>query len=382
MSDSATTAAVTEEDDLVADLEAAHSAYEAASERVAERGAEDLQAVAEAHEELLGLFDSYEDRATGDGDFAVFIEFQEAMAKFTDSLPEDLPHREDFETVDDLMQQRRLTESDFEQARETLSPVAEDVALLEERAATRSRYADLRQRARRRLRELDERIGELESLARLGEADLDAPVERLRDPIDAYNDAVADAFTEFKRESGARSVLAFVATTEAFPLVPFESPPDDLAEYVRTEPPGTEPIPQLLEYAEYSRSKLSHYVADPDRLKRTVASHRTYLRRLSASPVTVDWPPPERETLRWRLRELIQVTGRFAPEDVVARLRDLRDTLETVEYERLRRSGAARDQLDETQHRRVADGEVAEELAATRQLRDDIADALERLPEG
>lgn len=363
------------------ELERAHSAYERASERVAERGEADLQRVADRHEELTDLFDRYEDEATGDGDFAVFIEFQEAMATFVERLPEDLPHRECFEEVDDLMQQRRLTESDFAAAREALSPVENDVGLLAERDATRSRYEECRKRARRRIRELGDRIAELEDLERLGEADLDAPVERLRDPITEYDEAVEAAFTAFKREESARRVLSFVAETNAFPLVPFEPVPPALMEYVDTHPAGQESIPTLLEYADYSRSKLDHYVDDAAALKQAVATNLTYLRLLSGEPLTVGWPPPSAAHLEWRLRELVQVTGRFADEDVVAQARALRDLVTDDDYDRLRRSAVAREQLDDDQRRRVASGAVAEELAAAREARASLETALADLPD-
>ncbi|MFB6084845.1 MAG: hypothetical protein ABEJ94_11450 [Halorientalis sp.] len=365
---------------LIDDLESAHSAAEDAQARVAERGEAELEAVAEQYERLQDLFDTYEEEATGDGDFRVFIEFQEEMEKFVEGLPEALPHRERFEEVDEIMQQRRLTESDFERARETLAPAANDAALLEERDATRSRYEELRTRAERRVRELDERIADLEDLLELGAADLDAPVERLREPIDAYNDAVEAAFREFKREASARDVLAFVEATTAFPLVDYRQPPAKLAEYVANEPPGTEPIPTLLEYADYSKSKLDHYVDDAAGLKTAIGTSQTYLRRLDASPLTVSWPPPAAAELRFLARELIQVTGRFAPEDVVAKARTVRGLADRDDYDRLRTSAQAREQLDDEERERLRSGAVEAELAATREAREDLAATLDELP--
>jgi hypothetical protein len=381
MTNSVTAGETVDVSDLVADLEAAADAYERASDRVDERGEAELRRIAEYYEELQSLFDQYEEEATGDGDFRVFIEFQEEMEGFIDRLPADLPHRERFEEVDDVMQQRRLTESDFAEARDALSPVADDVALLTERDATRSRYEDLRKKARRRVRELGERIGDLESLQRMGEADLDAPVERLRDPIETYNEAVSAAFKEFKHEASAREVLSFVATTTAFPLVPYQEPPESLREYVETAEAGTESLVQLREYADYSKSKLDHYVDDADALKRSVGANQTYLRRLDADPLRIEWPPRPAAELQWRVRELIQVTGRFAPEDVVPALRDVRARLDDDEYERLRQSARAREQLTEAQRERVASGAVDEELANTREAKAQLEETLAELPE-
>ena len=366
--------------DLIADLESAHRAAENAQARVDERGEGDLEAVAEQYDRLQRLFDDYEEEATGDGDFRVFIEFQEEMEKFVDGLPEDLPHRECFEEVDEIMQQRRLTESDFERARAALSPAADDAALLEEREATQNRYGELRTRAERRVRELDERITDLEALVAMGEADLDAPVERLREPIESYNDAVEAAFREFKRDASAREVLTFVEATASFPLVDYRQPPEKLAEYVEHNPPGTEPIPTLLEYADYSKSKLDHYVDDAGTLQTTVGASQTYLRRLDAEPLTVSWPPPAAAELRFLARELIQVTGRFAPEDVVAKARTVRSLTDRDDYDRLGTSARAREQLDDEERERLQSGAVQADLDATREAREELATTLEELP--
>jgi hypothetical protein len=366
-------------DGLLDDLDRAASAYERACERVESAGEERLERLADHYEELTDLFDRYEEQATGDGDFKVFIEFQEAMATFIERLPEDLDERERFEEVDDVMQQRRLTEKDFARAREAIDPVAEEVGLLTERRATEERYRKLRKRARSRIRDLDEHIADLADLQELGDADLDAPVERLREPIETYNDAVTEAFGEFKREAGAREVLDFVARTTAFPLVGFRDPPEDLVEYVETHEPGTEPIPQLLEYADFSTSKLSHYVDDPDALERAVATSQTYLRRLDADPLTVDWPPPDDDVLGWRVRELIQVVARFADDDVLVALRTVRGLPTETDYERLRRSARARSQLTDAERDRLASGAVAEELDRARDARERLTDRLDEL---
>jgi len=364
---------------LIEDLERAHEAARRAGRKVDDAGAADLERVAEHYEKLQRLFDQYEEIVVDDSNFKQFIEFQEEMARFIEHLPGEIPHREVFETVDDLMQQRRLRESDFGEARDVLSPVADDVGLLEERDATQNRFEKLRQRGRRKVRELDERISELEALQQLDDADLEAPVERLRDPIEAYNDDVREAFTAFKRDASAREVLSFVDSTTAFPLVDYRAPPADLREYVEESGTGTEPIPTLLEYADYSDSKLDHYVDDPTALKRAVGTHQTYLRRLDAEPLTVAWPPLTPEQLRWRLRELIQVVGRFAPEDVVAHLRELRHLPAETDYERLRRSAVAREELTDDERKRLASGAVADELDALEAARDDLAATLDEL---
>jgi hypothetical protein len=388
MSDAARSSATdySDVDALVATLADAHRELERARGRVDAVGEDTLRDLQERYDELTALFDRYEERVTGDGDFQTFIEFQGKVAEFTEELPDDARHRDVFEDVDDLLQQRRLTESDWERVRERLGPVRRDVERLTERAEAREDYSDARYAVRSRRDDLAERIADLERLQRLGDADLDAPTERLRDPIDAYNQRVETVFETVVREAGARAVLELLAKTDAYPLVEFRTPPAALRAYVRDAEPGTEPVSQLLEYADYSRSKLDHYVDDPAALKQHVSAHRTYLRRLNAEPLRVAWPPPEAGILRYRCRELTSVVGRLVDADPVPEsegtaamlaLRAVRDLPRATDYERLRTSARARDRLSDEERDRLASGAVGEELAAVRDAKARLDDALD-----
>ncbi|WP_251341873.1 DUF7118 family protein [Haloplanus halophilus] len=365
------------EGDVASRLRTAHEDLLDARAAVEERGEANLEAVRDAHREATDLLDRYEGRATGTGDFAAFVEFQEAFVELTEGLDDDLPARSAFEEANDLLDQRRLDEDDFERARERLAPAADLVDLLADREAAREAFEAARRDARRRLRDLEERIDSLERLRRLGEADLDAPVERLRDPISDYNEAVRDAWTTFRREASAREVFRVVEASQAYPLAAFPEVPPDLEEYVERRPAGEESIPTLLEYADYSTSKLSHYVDDPGALRTRVGTHRTYLERLDAAPLTVSWPPPAAERLRYRAPELVSVVARFADEATVAAARRLRDLPDRVAYERLRETALARDELDEEERERLSRGAVEAELTAARDERARIEAALD-----
>ncbi len=366
-------------EDLVAELAAAEERLGAAEAAVAEFGEADLDRLAAAHEDFSGLLDRYEEPATGDGDFQQFIEFQENVAGFVDRLDEDLLLYEVFEECDEYLQQRRLTEGDFAHVREQLEPVADLAARLEERDAAREAYRSARTRVRTRRRELADRVADLKRLRDLGEADLDAPTERLRDPVEAYNEQVREAFGRFRREEPARDVLDTLADLAAIPLVPYEAPPDDLHAYVRDHEAGEEPVGQLLEYADYSRSKLAHYVADPDPLKRAVATRRTYLRGVDPAPLTVDWPPPEAGVLRYRCDELTGAVDRVAP-DAVAALRAVGRLPRETDYERLRTAAVARAELSPEERERVRSGAVEAELERAREQRTRLGEALETYP--
>jgi hypothetical protein len=379
MSGSASTADLADVSGLVTAIREAHDRHRRIESRIADHGEETVRQVADAYDRATRLLDQYEDTATGTGreNFKSYVEFQEAFLELTEGLADDLPHRDAFETANDGFDKRRLSESDFERARELLSPVADVAGLLDRRAEAKTALRDARSDARRRQSKLSDRIEDLEQLTALGEADLDAPVEALREPITAYDDAVREAFREYRRASSARDVLRFVRDTGQFPLVEYRQPPSDLWEYVQSYPAGEESIPQLLEYAGYSQSKLDHYVDDPTALRTRVGTHRTYLERLDGEPLTIGWPPPQAEYLRYRLVELVAVVGRFAPESVVADLRDLRSLADDPEwYARLRESALARTELGDAERERLAAGEVADELEACRRAHEALADAL------
>lgn len=148
-----------------------------------------------------------------------------------------------------------------------------------------------------------------------------------------------------------------------------------------TYPAGEESIPTLLEYADYSSSKLSHYVDDPGALRTAVAVHRTYIERLDGEPLTLDWPPAAGEELVYEIDELIPLVSRVAGDETVATLRSVRDLARSESYERLRRAAAVRDALDEPEldllERGVA-GERVGEAERTLDIVDDVLAETER----
>jgi hypothetical protein len=363
--------------DHVQRLEECREALADARDAVAEYGEERLEAVTVAHDEATTLLDRYEGRATGTGDFKAFVEFQESFVELVEGLDDDLPAREAFEAANDILDQRRLSEGDFERAREELQEAADLAALLEEREAAERHLRQARHDARNRLRDLEDEIERLERVRRLGEADLAAPVDRLRDPITTYNERVREAWETFRREASAREVFRVVDATTAYPLVEFRQPPDALREFVEEAPAGTEPIPTLLSYADYSRSKLAHYVDDPGELQARVSTDRTYLERLDADPLTVSWPPPSAATLRYRASELVSVVGRFAPDDIVEAARELRELPDEVAYERLREAALARQEVSDAERERLESGAVEADLEAAREERDRLTAALD-----
>ncbi|QLK24495.1 hypothetical protein HYG81_10195 [Natrinema zhouii] len=360
-------------------LEAARQRLETADRRIAEHDEETVEEVAAAHRDATKLLDDYVDRATGTGreNFQAYIELEGKFDGLVSSLSDDLVEYEAFEDSLEAIDKRRLSESDFERAREALAPAAEYADLLEEREAAREEVAEARKAANKRLRALDDEIAERERLLELATADLDAPVERLREPIDRYNEAVREAFREYRLAASAREVFDLLERSAWYPFVTYEQPPDDLLGYVRENPAGEYTIPELLDYADYSRSKLSHYVDSADELKRNVATQQTYLDGIDAEPLTIDWPPEPAGALRRRLREYRPFVARIADEAVVSALREARLLATDPDYDRLQTAAQAVAQLTPAERERLTDGRVEDELEELRAERERLEDALE-----
>lgn len=371
------------EEDPAAELAAADRECREAQEAIDAVGEDRLVRLADVHDRLVALLDRYDEAAAGSGreTFQSYVDFQGELSEFEADIPEDVPERDALEAVCERLDRRRLTESDFERAREELAPVDSLRDRLAAREAARRRYRNARRRVTERIDEIDAEIEELESTLAFDDVDLDVSVSPLQDPIQSYNDAVDEAFREFVRDAPSRHVLSVLETTRLYPLVDAQPPPSDLRQHLAEHPVGEEPIGTVLEYAEYSRSKLSHYVRDPGPFRAAVAGNRTYLDRLDAAPFHIDWPPPPRGSLRFRTRELVAIVDRFAPDSVLARLHAVRDLRSDPAYDRLREVARAREALDETARERLRSGAVAEELAALREERERLRNALEDYPE-
>jgi hypothetical protein len=340
-----------------------------------------LEELAEIYRSVETVLDRWEERATDWDDFQGYVEFRDDLAETLEAAPEDVPERDAFLEADEHVKtsgvSTSLDESDFDAARAALEPVRSAVETYEALESAREERGKLYRRARRRATDLRDRIDALERIEALGEADLDAPTERLREPIATYNESIRDDFEAFRRETPARELLSFLRKAARTPFVEYEPPPEELFEYVHTQPAGERTIDELLEYAEYSSSKLSHYVEDADLLKRRIATNRTYLERLSADPLRIEWPPRTDDVLWFRTRELLPLVERFAEESTVETLREVRSLTRSSEYERLRRAAESAAELTDDERRRLESGAIGAELSAAREKLDRLEGALD-----
>jgi len=362
------------------DLEAARDRLAAAEEAIEEAGGEtQVERGAHAYRNAAKLLDTYVDKATGSGreTFKHYIHLEGQFSTLVEQLPEDLPKRAAFEASFEAIDKRRLNESDFERAKTALEPARELADLIDEREGAEDALREARTAALTRLETLESAIDRHERLLELGAVDIDAPVDRLRDPLTAYNEAVREAFEQFLYDQPARAVFALLERSRWHPFAPFERPPAELRDYVETTDAGAHSIPTLLEYANYSRSKLAHHVDDPDELKRRIATRQTYLERLDGEPLCLPWPPGTAEALRIEIRDVRPLAERVGGQPLVDQLRVCRELTRSEEYDRLQTAAQARTQITSAERERLAAGVVERDLETLQSERDHLEAALD-----
>ncbi|WP_418281196.1 DUF7118 family protein [Halorubrum sp. DTA98] len=313
--------------------------------RIDDLGESRVEAAADAYRRAHRVLDQYEEDAVGTGDFGSYVRFEGAFASATD-VDDDALAAAAFADADEAVEKRRLSESDFAAAREALEPAGEYVDLLTDRDDAVDEYRAARKAAVGARDRLTDHLDDLREIAGMTDADLGVDLDRLRGPVVEYNDGVREAFRSFRKSEPARDVFDFLERADRTPFVDVDVPPADLREYVDDHAAGEEPLTALLEYADYSASKLDHYVDDPGALRTAVAVHRTYLERLDGEPFTLAWPPGPGDELAYEIDELVPLVSRFADEGTVVTLRSVRDLARSDEYETLRRAAEVHDALD------------------------------------
>ncbi|MFA9516498.1 hypothetical protein ACERIT_04665 [Halopenitus sp. H-Gu1] len=355
-----------------AELRERYDERHAIEDRIEDIGRDRVEAAADSYRIAIRVLDQYEENATGTGDFESYVRFESEFDAAT-NVDADVPAADAFEAADEAVDKRRLSTDDFDAARDALDPAGEYVELLERRDEAIDDYRRARHDAREARDELAEHVEELERIEAHSDVDLDVPVADLQEPIEAYNEAVEEDFETVLKGKSAREVFDLLETAERYPLVDIDQPPADLREYVEEYAAGEEPLVTLLEYADYSASKLDHYVDDPGALRTAVAVHRTWIDRLDGEPFTVAWPPKPAEELRYRIRELTPLVSRFADEETVALLREIDDWTRSDRYEPLREAATVRAQLDEEDLSLLVSGDIHDRLAEA----NDVLDLLE-----
>lgn len=368
-------AAVHEAGEAAATLRERYDELRHIESRIATLERERIEDAADAYRRAHRILDQYEEDAIGTGDFGSYVQFRgefgNAVAVNDDALAADA-----FDAADDAVDKKRLSESDFAAARDALDPAGEYVDLLGDYDDAVDIYRAARKETKAARKALNSRLDGLRTVAEMADTDLDVDVDRLREPIESYNEAVREAFTSFYSSASAREVFAFLDRADGTPFINVDVPPTDLTDYVTDYEAGEEPLPMLLEYADYSNSKLDHYVEDPGALRTAVAVHRTYIERLDGEPLTIDWPPADGDELGYEIDELIPLVSRVADDETVATLRSIRGLAREGDYEQLRRAAEVYDTLDKPEVALIERGIVDERVEEAERTQSIIEDVL------
>jgi hypothetical protein len=126
-------ARVEEAEECVETLQDAKQRLAAVDSEIESVGEDAVVDAADAYRKAIRLLDRYEGSATGTGDFQAYVEFQDKFLGLVEERDDDTPASEAFAAAGERLDQRRLSESDFDAAREDLDPAAEYVDLLDRR---------------------------------------------------------------------------------------------------------------------------------------------------------------------------------------------------------------------------------------------------------
>ncbi len=365
-------------DTLIDDLENAHATVNDIDATIDDIGEDRLNDLNDRYQEFTTLLKTYKESASGTGreTFQEYVAFQGELDAFESALPSNALKTDVFKDAIEYLDQRRLNQGDFEEAHAILAPIEDRLAIIEDREKAREEFASAKRAIQQQIDDLDDEIERLERALSFENVDFTVSVDQLRSLIDSYNTAISTDFSSFKSNAPAHDFIQFIEKTTNYPLVAFPSPPSELIEYLESADIGNEPLPHILEYTDYTRSKLSHYVDDPSTFNARIAANQTYLDRLSPSPLTISWPPPPQEELHWILRELISVVNRIATSDTMKKLNTLQNFAHKNEYSDIRRAAKAESVLDDTEKERLASGELTAEHEAKQQEKDKLQTAL------
>jgi len=318
--------------------------YEKVRETVRDVGEERAERTHDLYETVDKNLEKYREDATGHGDFGKYIEFRNFVAGVEEKLDEEEIHlTEEFESAMSHLDARTLRDKHFRRARADLEPVADF-------AETYERYEELGEELNDELRSLEKRKKELENEIEDAEESLEKAREAnkvdassLRETVEAYNESVNDNFDSFLRNASAVEVARLGEKTLGAPLV--EGAPvergvaERLSRYVEDET-----VERVLELADASDGKLSHYVEETDEFRDAVP--RIFFETASAERFELSYEPEG--VVRRRAPELVSLVSSFADEETVAALRRVDGMAERGEYGPMRRAVVAGEEAGAT----------------------------------
>jgi hypothetical protein len=347
--------------------------YREKRDAVQEVGEERAERTRELYRRIEDAFEEYREDATGHGEFGRYVEFQNIVIDAEETVEEqDLYRPEDFESALANLDARTLHDKHFRRANDDLSEVRGFVETYE-------RYLELEEELRDELRDLEHRADELRREIRRKEEAVEKAREAegidtspLREAVERYNERVREEFERFVSEASAVEVARVGERTHGMALVddaPVEAgTAESLSRYV-----DDEGVDRVLELADASDGKLSHYVDDTDGFREAVP--RTFFETADGERFELSYEPEG--VVRRRADELVPLVGRFGDEETVAALRRVRDMAANGSYGEMRRALVAREQAGaEVEELREELDELREEKGRVEDRTDEVRDPL------
>ena len=343
--------------------------YEEVRKKVREVGEERAEKTHDLYETVDKNLERYREDATGHGEFEKYIELRSIVAGVEENLDDEEVHMSgEFESALSHLDARTLRDKHFRRARADLEDVNDFAEIYE-------RYEELEKELKDELKSLEKQKKVLRSeieetekrLEKAREAE-EVDASPLREAVETYNEGVREDFEAFLGEAPAVEVARLGEKTLDSPLVedvPVErGVAERLSRYVEDETVG-----RVLELADASDGKLSHYVEDTDGFREAVP--RTFFETASAERFELSYEPEG--VVRGRVPELVRLVSSFADEETVAVVRRIGAMAERGEYEPMRRAVIAGEEAG-------ADAdEIQEELTDLREKNQRVEERAERL---
>lgn len=314
--------------------------YRELREKVREVGEERAEETRDLYEMIDAAFEEYREDATGHGEFGRYVEFQNVVIAAENRLEASEVYRgDDFEKALSRLDARTLRDKHFRKALSDLEEVAGFVEEYERYVELRDALEDEASRKERRAGELGDEIPEVEERLETARRGEEVDASPLRDAVEEYNERVHEEFEAFLREAPAVEVARLGEKTLDSPLVddaPIErGTAERLSRHV-----GDESVERVLELADSSDAKLSHYVDDTDGFRAAVP--RTFFETADGERFELSYEPEG--VVRRLVPELVSIVSMFGDEETVAALRRIGSMAERGEYGPMRRALEAREE--------------------------------------
>jgi len=337
-----------------------------------EVGEERAEETREKHETLDEALEEYREDATGTGEFRKYIEFRNIVLAVEEDLDEGdgVYMRDDFESALSRLDAQTLRDKHFRGARSDLERVEGFVEKYERYEELREELRDELSTLKKRKEDLEREIEETEERLKKAREAEGVDASPLREAVEEYNESVRRDFEEFLRNAPAVEVARLGERTLEAPLVedaPVESgTAERLSKYV-----GDETVERVLELADSSDAKLSHYVDDTDGFRDAVP--RTFFETVDAERFELSYEPEG--VVRRLAPELVSLVSFFADEETVAALRRVCGMAERGEYEPMRNALLAHEEAGDDAE------DIEEELDELRTEKESVEERTERVRE-